>query len=587
MFVLLIDYRPEYLSSADDATSLLTLPFGVRSFVAQVFARAVDWIQGDLLVMPTFRYGAGYEARLASHSQPSLQVVSDSQLSHILAGAESSDQLLVVDSARWPADGFELLGSMLQYADYRGATHLIAVGADGDRTREYLECDDSGQVQRVQRFYDGVNWPAAAVTGGFASILPAWAVASASFNSLAELRTQLSASGVLSRDIPKASDLFDLTAEAGALELNEQLVAEAIRSEEIEPGFLRTDGEVLVGRGCTVHPSARLVGPLILHEQVTVDEEVTVIGPTVIGAGSHLQRGATIAQAVLAGGTTIDQRDPIRHCIATGQGRHPSRQGAGDGRIAAFPTVRPHDDGAIVACGEATPTRRALFHACKRVIDVTLVSLGLVVLTPLLFVVAVLMKLDSPGPVFFAHRREGRGGKEFGCLKFRTMVVDAHRKQKELYDQNEVDGPQFKMADDPRLTRMGRLLRATNIDELPQLFNVLVGHMSLVGPRPSPFRENQVCVPWRRARLSVRPGITGLWQLCRDDRADGDFHQWIYYDIAYVRNMSVWLDVKILLATVLTGGGRLHVPVSCFVHANEESIDPVVGSPEAYAEPSS
>ncbi|MBU0716751.1 MAG: sugar transferase, partial [Planctomycetes bacterium] len=212
---------------------------------------------------------------------------------------------------------------------------------------------------------------------------------------------------------------------------------------------------------------------------------------------------------------------------------------------------------------------------------------GLVVLTPLLFVVAVLIKLDSPGPVFFAHRREGRGNKEFGCLKFRTMVVDAHRKQKELYDRNEVDGPQFKMSDDPRITRMGRVLRATNIDELPQLFNVLLGQMSLVGPRPSPFRENQVCVPWRRARLSVRPGITGLWQLCRDDRADGDFHQWIYYDLAYVRNLSGWLDSKILLATVLTGGGRVPLPVSWFVRADDESIDPAVGSTEAYAEPSS
>ncbi|MBU0719119.1 MAG: hypothetical protein KJ749_12785, partial [Planctomycetes bacterium] len=338
MFVLLIDYRPEYLSSADEATSLLTLPFGVRSFVAQVSARALDWLQGDLLVMPTFRYGSGYEGGLASLGQPSPRVVGESQLSRILAKAESSDQLLVVDSARWPADGFELLGSIAQYADYRGATHLIAVGADGDRTREYLECDDSGQVQRVQRFYDGVNWPAAAMTGGFASILPARAVADVSFKSLAELRTQLSASGVLSRDIPKASDLFDLTTEAGALGLNEQLVAEAIRSEEIAPGFLRTNGEVLVGRGCKVHPSARLVGPLILHEQVTVDEEVTVIGPTVIGAGSHLQRGATIAQAVVAGGTTIDQREPIRRRVATGQDGHPSRQSAGDGRMAAFPT---------------------------------------------------------------------------------------------------------------------------------------------------------------------------------------------------------------------------------------------------------
>ena len=112
------------------------------------------------------------------------------------------------------------------------------------------------------------------------------------------------------------------------------------------------------------------------------------------------------------------------------------------------------------------------------------------------------------------------------------MTADAHRQQRQLYRSNQVDGPQFKLKEDPRVTRVGRLLRVTNLDEIPQLINVLRGQMSLVGPRPSPFRENQICVPWRRARLSVRPGITGLWQVCRDeDRTEGDFHEWIYYDL--------------------------------------------------------
>ena len=119
-----------------------------------------------------------------------------------------------------------------------------------------------------------------------------------------------------------------------------------------------------------------------------------------------------------------------------------------------------------------------------------------------------------------------------------------------------LDGPHFKLDRDPRVTRVGRVLRASNIDELPQLFNVLVGEMSLVGPRPSPFRENQVCVPWREARLSVRPGITGMWQVCRHDRDSGDFHQWIEYDLMYVRNLTIWLDLKILLATLVTAGGK-------------------------------
>jgi lipopolysaccharide/colanic/teichoic acid biosynthesis glycosyltransferase len=186
--------------------------------------------------------------------------------------------------------------------------------------------------------------------------------------------------------------------------------------------------------------------------------------------------------------------------------------------------------------------------------------------------VAILIKLDSRGPVLFSHRRERHGGSEFPCWKFRTMVADAHAQQRELYRQNEVDGPQFKLRHDPRVTRVGRYLRMTNMDELPQLVNVLVGHMSLVGPRPSPFRENQICVSWRRARLSVRPGITGLWQICRDERCGGDFHQWIYYDLMYVRHFSLWLDAKLLAATLLTLGGRWTVPLSWIVPSEHESF---------------
>jgi lipopolysaccharide/colanic/teichoic acid biosynthesis glycosyltransferase len=164
--------------------------------------------------------------------------------------------------------------------------------------------------------------------------------------------------------------------------------------------------------------------------------------------------------------------------------------------------------------------------------------------------------------VLFGHERETVGGRMFRCLKFRTMQANADARQRELAQANQVDGPQFKITDDPRVTRVGRILRRLNLDELPQLINVLRGEMSLVGPRPSPFRENQLCVPWREARLSVRPGITGLWQICRNERSSGDFHQWIYYDLLYVREQSFALDAKILVATVLSLAGRFSVPVS-------------------------
>ncbi len=186
----------------------------------------------------------------------------------------------------------------------------------------------------------------------------------------------------------------------------------------------------------------------------------------------------------------------------------------------------------------------------KRAVDVTASAAGLILLSPLLLIVAACVKLTSRGPVFFAHKRQGLGGREFFCLKFRSMTVGADAMQDALRDKNEVDGPQFRIVEDPRLTRLGGRLRRFNIDEMPQLFNVLFGDMSLVGPRPSPDSENQLCPAWRRTRLSVKPGITGLWQVLRRRQCpQSDFQEWIYYDVEYARHRSLWLDWQILLHT--------------------------------------
>ncbi|MEA2733884.1 MAG: hypothetical protein QOE14_335, partial [Humisphaera sp.] len=167
--------------------------------------------------------------------------------------------------------------------------------------------------------------------------------------------------------------------------------------------------------------------------------------------------------------------------------------------------------------------------------------------------------LEDGRPFFFAHKRETMGGKEFPCLKFRSMRKDAEKIKRELKERNQADGPQFYIENDPRLTRVGKFLRKYNLDELPQFWNVLVGHMSVVGPRPSPYSENQFCPPWREARLSVRPGITGLWQVRRTRRAGSDFQEWIKYDIEYVENRTWWLDLKIIwktFETILRKGTR-------------------------------
>jgi lipopolysaccharide/colanic/teichoic acid biosynthesis glycosyltransferase len=152
--------------------------------------------------------------------------------------------------------------------------------------------------------------------------------------------------------------------------------------------------------------------------------------------------------------------------------------------------------------------------------------------------------------VFFAHRRETLGGREFSCLKFRSMKRNAEQIKAQLQAQNVSDGPQFFVEVDPRSTRVGRFLRTTQLDELPQFINVIAGHMSVVGPRPSPRSENQYCPAWREARLSVRPGVTGLWQIKRTRTRGLDFQEWIRFDLEYVERMSWHLDLWIICKTV-------------------------------------
>jgi lipopolysaccharide/colanic/teichoic acid biosynthesis glycosyltransferase len=185
----------------------------------------------------------------------------------------------------------------------------------------------------------------------------------------------------------------------------------------------------------------------------------------------------------------------------------------------------------------------------KRLTDVVASVLVLILFAPIIPIIVLAVKLSSPGPVFFRDKRQGRHGEPFRCAKFRTMRQGADQMQDKLRFVCEVDGPQFKMADDPRITTVGRFLRETYLDEIPQFINVLCGQMSIVGPRPSPEWENTLCPPWRDARLSVRPGITGLWQVYRTRQPQRDFQEWILYDTQYVRDFSFGLDLWICWRT--------------------------------------
>lgn len=194
----------------------------------------------------------------------------------------------------------------------------------------------------------------------------------------------------------------------------------------------------------------------------------------------------------------------------------------------------------------------------KQMLDFVGALALMVLVSPLLLCAALAVKLTSPGPVFFRQQRSGLNGRPFTMLKFRTMVTDAEQLKAELASFNEMDGPVFKVTNDPRVTALGRFLRKWSIDELPQLWNVLRFEMSLVGPRPLPVDEiRRINDPAHRRRLSVKPGLTCLWQISgRNDVKS--FKEWVRLDLEYIDNWSLWLDVKILLKTipvVLTGAG--------------------------------
>jgi exopolysaccharide biosynthesis polyprenyl glycosylphosphotransferase len=193
----------------------------------------------------------------------------------------------------------------------------------------------------------------------------------------------------------------------------------------------------------------------------------------------------------------------------------------------------------------------------KRVLDFCLALAALIVVSPVFVLVPLLIKITSPGPVFFKQRRIGRNKRRFTIYKFRSMTMDAESKMKELERFNELSGPVFKMKSDPRITPVGRFLRKTSIDELPQLINVLKGDMSLVGPRPMSIRDFELFrEDWHRRRFSVRPGITCLWQV--NGRNSIPFEQWMELDMQYIDKWSLWLDFKILAKTipaVLRGSG--------------------------------
>jgi len=202
------------------------------------------------------------------------------------------------------------------------------------------------------------------------------------------------------------------------------------------------------------------------------------------------------------------------------------------------------------AAEDTLPRRRPVYLAVKRVQDVVLSTLAFIMLFPFLLLIAAMIVIDDPhGSPVFSQIRCGLGGKEFRLYKFRTMCADAEQRLEELRPYNEMTGPVFKIRNDPRITRFGRLLRRTGLDELPQLVNILKGDMSIVGPRPPLPREMAQYTPYQMKRLSVKPGLTCFWQV-QPHRNSQDFDSWVEMDLRYIREQSWLLDWKLIFLTL-------------------------------------
>ncbi len=315
---------------------------------------------------------------------------------------------------------------------------------------------------------------------------------------------------------------------------------------------------VWVGKDVKISPKAYLLGPIFIGDGCEIKDWAQIVGPTVIGKGCRISEEVVIRESILWDSVTLSKKSRIEYSIVGEKANIPDNFYSKNmillnGLSIKDVSLIPSDQSikGIINLSDVVSTmgsRQKIYEISKRIMDIILSATGIILLFPLLLLFAIVIKIDSPGSVFYIQKRCGREGKFFGMIKFRTMVANAAKLQKELMANKEIDGPMFKISNDPRVTRVGRILRNTSLDEIPQLFNVLKGEMSLVGPRPLIMDEMQFSPSWRDTRLKAKPGITGLWQV--QGRSEAPFHDWIRYDVWYVKNRSLWLDIKILLKTI-------------------------------------
>jgi len=290
----------------------------------------------------------------------------------------------------------------------------------------------------------------------------------------------------------------------------------------------------------TISEDARLTGKVLLGKNIHIGPKAVVIGPAIICNNARIESGAVVNSSIVASEVCVPKNQFVQERVITSQQCDWKR-------LSRCKSDRSRSQGVY---GPFRFWPGFSYARCfKRIADTFAAAIVLILFAPVMLFVALAIKLTSPGPVFYKDRRQGLHGKQFNCLKFRTMIIGADKIQDILRIVSQVDGPQFKIANDPRINAVGWFLRETYVDEIPQFFNVLFGQMSIVGPRPSPESENTLCPFWRDARLSVKPGITGLWQVYRTREPMKDFQEWIHYDTEYVRNLSLKMDLCICWKT--------------------------------------
>jgi lipopolysaccharide/colanic/teichoic acid biosynthesis glycosyltransferase len=380
--------------------------------------------------------------------------------------------------------------------------------------REHVMTDDAGRFVRFQRVYDAASRMTRVALTPDRDVAQLWQAARNPLAGWRRLRRFTPRHDRATRSIP--GNVYDRHNDREVAWFVHDLMQVWSRPDATVGRAQLTTGRVFTDPHATIQPGTRFIGPVW------------------VGAGREVKAGSTVV------GPAVVWDDPAAR---------PSTEAIQwlDIEPSSFPPE------------PTEPVRgpSSVDRAFKRAFDIVFSLCGIAGTIALYPFVMLAIWLEDGRPFFFGHTRETRGGREFKCWKFRSMRKDAEKMKAELKKQNQADGPQFYIENDPRLTRVGRFLRKYNLDELPQFWNVLLGDMSIVGPRPSPHHENQFCPAWREARLSVRPGITGLWQIKRTRRRGNDFQEWIKYDIEYVETRSWRLDFLIIWKTISTIFGKV------------------------------